>query len=344
MSYVNVDTAELNTISNNLQNAINSIDATKISLKTKYQHLGTDWNDKKYTELGSILQECNLALINIEKTLLQGQRYILSLLKYIQEYDELIITGNLNKDVSFSQYVTHAVRSIQHPTSSEVKGRLNAVGVRNVNLNGIPKANQEQIASAFETMAKEFPESIGCIDQLTVSLDMSPSTPASTGFSTSDGNVRTYMQVNPQWFANENLDSMIQNCIDSGQWAGSGIGGIINHEIGHAMHLQLDAAELNIDLGTFNENVFTNAGDLTFRWAYNTTTNNIRDTVLNNMGLTRDDICEQVSEYADTDGSECLAECIADVTTSNVPSQISINMINEYRRRLQNARNGGNIV
>ncbi len=59
------------------------------------------------------------------------------------------------------------------------------------------------------------------------------------------------------------------------------------------------------------------------------------------MNMTRDDICDVVSDYADSDGSECFAECIADITTSATPSVFSVNIINEYHRRLSIARNRG---
>lgn len=342
LSNVNVDAAALSDAAANLKNAITSIENTKAMLKQKYQQLGNSWNDRKYKDLGTILQECIRALINIEKTLLQGERYTAILIKCIQEYENINLSGN--KNVSFSNYFAHAIRVAQNPTSKQVRSRLNAVGVKNVNLNGIPTQVQEAIASSFERMSSIFPESQRCIDTISVSLNMDDGTPASTGYRINEGCLRTQMNINPHWFSNSNLNNMINECSDDGLWAGSGLGGIINHEIAHAMHLQLDAEELGIRFGETSDNAFLYSRELSNRWSYNTTTDNIRDTVLNSMGLSRDDVRNMISIYADTDGSECFAECVADYTTSSSPSQLSINIIREYSRRLHTARNGGSNI
>lgn len=342
LSNVNVDAAALADAAANLKNAIMSIETTKAMLKQKYQQLGNGWNDKKYKELGDIVQECIHALISIEKNLLQGERYTAILIKYIQEYENINLSGN--KNVSFSNYFSHAIQAIRNPTLTQVRSRLNAVGVKNVNLAGIPAQVQEAIATSFESMSTIFPESRGCIDTIAISLNMEDSTPASTGYRMNDGCLRTQMNINPHWFSNPNLNNMINECSDDGLWAGAGLSGIINHEIAHAMHLQLDAEELGIRFGETSDNAFLYSRELSNRWSYNTTTDNIRDTVLNSMGLSRDDVRNMISIYADTDGSECFAECVADYTTSSSPNQLSINIIQEYSRRLNAIRNGGHNI
>lgn len=87
MSDVNADATELLQIAQNMQNAVNSIEATKSAMTTRYQQLGENWNDKKYKELGDIVRECNKALNNILNTIFQGIKYVLQLTKLIQEYN-----------------------------------------------------------------------------------------------------------------------------------------------------------------------------------------------------------------------------------------------------------------
>ena len=69
MSEVHADLTELLQFAQNIKIAVNSVMATKNSIMQKYQQLGVGWNDKKYKELGDIVQECNKALNNVLKTL-----------------------------------------------------------------------------------------------------------------------------------------------------------------------------------------------------------------------------------------------------------------------------------
>lgn len=339
MSNVNVDVNVLAETVEKLNRVINDIDSTKKSVLAQYEALGNEWKDSKYEELGHVIHDCNSAFINVEKDLLNAQKTIVMLLKYVEEYENQMLMDNISKDTSFTRYVSYAIQSFSNPTSNAVRIRLNEIGVSCVNLDGIPTQTQEQIATAFENMSMLFPESVGSVYEISVSLNMESTTPASTRYSTDSGSLRTSMSINPSWFANENLESMIEENCNSGQWAGIGVPGIINHEVGHALHLQLDALELGASLGeplpqTFDRNA------LYSRWVDNITTNDIRDTVLNNMGLTRDDICDLVSEYADYDGSECFAECVADASTNPNSNQLCANIIEEYRRRFNDATSG----
>lgn len=58
-------------------------------MKMKYQQLGIGWNDKKYDELGTIVKDCNKALNDILQIMLQAEKYVASLAKSVQEYDNV---------------------------------------------------------------------------------------------------------------------------------------------------------------------------------------------------------------------------------------------------------------
>ncbi len=93
MSIVNADADILLQTVKNLQTAISSIEATKGSITTKYQHLASHWNDKKYTELGEVVYDCTKSLNSILKTLLQGQKYIALLSKSLREYESIQLSS-----------------------------------------------------------------------------------------------------------------------------------------------------------------------------------------------------------------------------------------------------------
>ncbi len=103
MSIVNADLSELLQADNGIKTAINSIETTKSSMSRKYQQLGNEWKDKKYKELGDVVQECNKALNDILKTLLKGEKFICSLAKSLQEYDNVNLDGSMSSDNAFVQ-------------------------------------------------------------------------------------------------------------------------------------------------------------------------------------------------------------------------------------------------
>lgn len=102
MSMVNADLNALLQTVKNIQTAINSIEATKVSISTKYQHLGNGWNDKKYKDLGDIVNDCSKSLNTILKTLLQGEKYVALLVKGLQEYENVNFAGGNSQPTSNS--------------------------------------------------------------------------------------------------------------------------------------------------------------------------------------------------------------------------------------------------
>lgn len=76
----------------------------------KYQQLGSGWNDKKYDELGAIVRDCNKALNDIMQIMLHAEKYVASLVKSIQEYDNV----NLNTPSARNAFV----QSLQVPNTN----------------------------------------------------------------------------------------------------------------------------------------------------------------------------------------------------------------------------------
>ena len=86
-----------------LQAGVRSAEASRNMIKTKYQQLGTEWHDSKYRELGDVLQECYKALGDIEKIMLQAEKYVATLSKTIQNYDAINLASGSNARNSFVQ-------------------------------------------------------------------------------------------------------------------------------------------------------------------------------------------------------------------------------------------------
>ena len=89
MSIANADLETIRKSAQSLKNALESISRTKSHLSSSYHQLGAGWNDKKYKELGDIIIECNKALSNLEKILLHSNKYVSTLVTYLQEYENV---------------------------------------------------------------------------------------------------------------------------------------------------------------------------------------------------------------------------------------------------------------
>lgn len=100
MSIVNSDLNTLLRTEKNMQTAIDSIETTKASISTKYQQLGNSWNDKKYKDLGDVVNDCSKSLNTILKTLLQGEKYVALLVKSLQEYENVNLGGGTPQPTS----------------------------------------------------------------------------------------------------------------------------------------------------------------------------------------------------------------------------------------------------
>ena len=100
MSIVSSDLNALLQTVKNMQTAIDSIETTKASLSTKYQQLGSSWNDKKYKDLGNVVNDCSKAFNTILKTLLQGEKYVALLVKSLQEYESVHLGGGTPQPTS----------------------------------------------------------------------------------------------------------------------------------------------------------------------------------------------------------------------------------------------------
>ena len=97
MSLVNADSTTVLAAYQNIARAVSSIEATKASVTRKYQQLGTDWNDKKYRELGDVIQECSKSLNAILKILLQAEKPLATLAKSLQEYEDTALDAYANQ-------------------------------------------------------------------------------------------------------------------------------------------------------------------------------------------------------------------------------------------------------
>ncbi len=94
MSMVNTSGNDLFQLAKDIESTIAQIQSTAASIYTRYQQLGVGWNDRKYIELGGIVQESLRALKKVVESLTQGQKCVELLAQRIQEYEATNLGGN----------------------------------------------------------------------------------------------------------------------------------------------------------------------------------------------------------------------------------------------------------
>lgn len=123
MSDVSVSLEELKKQFSAMSKESSELEAVRKKLLSQYQQLGSGWKDAKYKQLGAIVTECNNALRSIEKTLLEGQKSMLSIIAAVQEYESTNISGSgsgtgsggSSYEYHFSGYETHEFPDVENP-------------------------------------------------------------------------------------------------------------------------------------------------------------------------------------------------------------------------------------
>lgn len=120
MGVTNVILDDLMNALKNISNAADSIKTTRNSLQMRLDQLGQNWNDKKYQELCCIVNECRKALYDILMLLLQGEKFILQLVKSIQEYESISINATNGGHTSESLQTSVSNEGIRNSATQEV--------------------------------------------------------------------------------------------------------------------------------------------------------------------------------------------------------------------------------
>lgn len=103
MNNVNASSDDILHAMQTIRLAIQSIEKTQNSITRKYQQLGEGWKDRKYQELGYVIQDCVKSLNSILKTLKIGDKYITQLAQSVSDYEAVSITGGQEGDMGFVQ-------------------------------------------------------------------------------------------------------------------------------------------------------------------------------------------------------------------------------------------------
>jgi len=95
---VDVDLSSIEKMASSLESTINTIQETEQKLNENYKKLAGEWNDAKYRELGSIVNECQRSLKKTKEELKKAYNKLLLIVQHLVEYentDLIAATGSL---------------------------------------------------------------------------------------------------------------------------------------------------------------------------------------------------------------------------------------------------------
>lgn len=227
----------------------------------------------------------------------------------------------------------------KHKTMPEVQERLENLEIKNIELDGMRERYQEKVSDAIESMYESYPELKGYVGSVKIEK-LPPGVYACAGprMSKKDGFMGE-VQLSKDLFLERNVelklvDGEIPNYRGERWLAGKGIEGVIKHELGHLLHLQLITNELSVEPGDYDEALFDSIEE---KYWYNTEAIDICMEAEKNLGINHKDIAQELSLYGASDYGEFFAEAISEYETQKKPRPLAqeVHRLYEIRKRKQ---------
>ena len=260
---------------------------------------------------------------------------------YESQYDEPAETrqfetfDNPESDMVTKQFFWK--RPEKTETQVEVAERLEKLGVSDVNLEGVLDGWQEKLADSVEDMCEKYPELVGKIGKISskklpdgVFACAGPSMNAERGFSSD-------LQVSSDFFSKGNLEWKVvdlekENMFGERWLAGQGVDGVVKHELGHLLHLQMIANEEGLDIGEYDEAKFRQVYE---RYAHNSIVCNMAVDSMHELGISANDAGRELSAYGKRDFGEFFAEAISECESKKNPRPLALKVKEKYNQYMQ---------
>ena len=222
-------------------------------------------------------------------------------------------------------------RSIE--TSEEIRERLENIGVERIDLHGLQEKFQYEIADCTEKMYETFPQLRGYINTIK-SADLPSGVLACSGPRFEGDEYKgAELQFNRNFFGNKKYSLDIVSMESNLNWRGeswlSGKGGqgVISHEIGHVMALQLNAEKVDIKIGEHDSEKLK---ELQEQYMRNYEINQICMQSIKEIGISINDIGKELSTYGAHDFGEMFAECVSEVQSKRNARRLAVCVVNNY--------------
>lgn len=218
-----------------------------------------------------------------------------------------------------------------------VREKLEQFEIDTVELEGMKEQYQLRVCNAVESMIEEYPELRGFIKSVKVK-DLPEGVYACAGPRVGKGGCYGEIQLSKEVFSSDNLewklvDAEIENFRGERWFAGRGIDGIVKHEMGHILHLQMIAEEVDLKLGEIDKDKINLLKE---KYHYNSIAINICREAEQNLGISHNEVAKELSLYAATDYGEFFAEAISECETQKHPRRLAKEVYRIFKERYQN--------
>ena len=218
-------------------------------------------------------------------------------------------------------------------TNPKIKDKLENLEIKNVDLEGMLERYQECIGEAVESMMEGYPELKGYVGSIKVE-DLPEGVYACAGPKMKDG-FCAELQLNKELFSKNNIewklvDSEIENFRGERWLAGSGIDGVVKHEMAHLLHLKMISDELELMPGEKDDSKFH---ELEKKYYYNTIAIDICRQAKENLGIENSQVARELSIYGSKDFGEFFAEAISEYQTQKKPRRLAVEVHRLYEER-----------
>ena len=93
MSNASVELEELQQLYSEITASCDNLRNTKRVLLSTYEQLSRSWDDRKYGRLGTIIEDCQNAIEKILSALLQAQKTLAIMVRYVAKYEGVSLNG-----------------------------------------------------------------------------------------------------------------------------------------------------------------------------------------------------------------------------------------------------------
>ena len=222
-------------------------------------------------------------------------------------------------------------------SSKEIKEKLLDLGV-DAKISGIRLEHQEEILMAVELFRKKFQELVnsGIVIREANPLELIPkgqtlkSWVSSMHYERQHGKLIAVVLLNPIWFRDKDLNKYLKMKFEQGYACSFNVVGVICHELGHVLWLQLLTKNIGISIG--NNIKPSQLSDLDRDWRNSQFVGQICiDTCLKlQIKNTKTVIESELSEYGGAKPSETFSESIVEYCMNLNPRIFAKTIIAEY--------------
>lgn len=213
----------------------------------------------------------------------------------------------------------------------EVVERIKELGIEHVNLNDAKEQWQFKVAEAVEDMYAEYPELQGYLGRIRVT-DLPEGVYACVGPVMDKEGFHAELLLSREKFSQGNLewklvDMEVKNFRGESWFAGSGLEGVLKHELAHVMHLRMIAEAEGLKPGEIDREKFKRIQE---KYDHNAIAVEMCYGTIKELGISPRDIGKELSTYGSKNFGEFFAEAISEYETAKHPRKVATMVHDKY--------------